>query len=190
MDVTKFLNDLATPEGFVKTFGTEDYSWGKEKILHPSVIFTKGTDIEIKIVISSPTDKYMAGSGHTSFATKLGRRTFDRRGVEDSFYVEPGLDVEKTNAQVLRQIEKVAESVARMERSVAVPIWGFTVTPETLEEIKGKLTKGKTHTFTPAGFGTGYVLSKKRSRWSRLADPKINAFFGVGALYFDTLDCD
>jgi hypothetical protein len=189
-DVKKFMDALAIPEGFTKTFGTEDYSWGKEKVLHPSVIFTKGTDIEIKIVITSPTDKYMAGSGHTSFNTKLGRRTFDRRGVEDSFYVEPGLDVEKTNAQILRQIEKVAESVARMERSKAIPVLGFTVTPEAFEEIKAKLAKGKSHTFTPAGFGTGYVISKKRSRFARFCDQQVIDFFGVGALYQETLDCD
>jgi hypothetical protein len=189
-DVTKFLEEIAVPEGFTKTFCEEDYSWGREKILHPAVKLEKGTEIEIKIVITDPNGSWACGSGHTSFSTKLGRRTFDRRGVEDSFYVDKDDTVEKVNEKVRRQIEKVAESVSRMARSQAIPVLGFTVTPEALEEIKAKLAKGKSHTFTPSGFGTGYVISKKRSRFARHCDPAINAFFGVGALYFETLDCD
>lgn len=193
LDVERFIEQLAVPEGFTKTRGTEDYSWGKEKILHPSVTLSKGTEIEIKIVLSSPDAEYIRGSGHTSFDTKLGRRTFDRRGVDDSFYVDDVDTVETVNEKVKRQIEKVAESVSRLARSMSVPKWGFSVTPEQLDEIKAKLNKGQSHTFTPAGFGTGYVISKpgrKRNRWAKPAPQEIVDFFGVGRLEYDTLDCD
>ena len=194
MDVKKFLDEISVPEGFTKTlYDEKSERWtdaGYEPVLYPSLRLEKGQEIEIKLIIEAPEAKYCVGAGHTSFQTKLGRRTFDRRGVNDSFYVDEGDDVQTVDKKIADQLKRVAESVEKMERSIEVPSLGFTVTPELLEEIKAKLGKGKEHTFRPAGFGTGYVLSKKRSRWAEKAKPEVNAFFGVGTLYMQRIDCD
>jgi hypothetical protein len=141
-------------------------------------------------------DTWCFATGHVTFTTKLGTRTFDRLGVDDSFYInppekgEPGI-VESSNTTILEQLERITKSRETMERSETVPQIGFTVTPERKAEVTRQLKAGKTFSFTSSGFGTGYLLmTRPTSRYSERAKPELAKFFDVPAVYFDRMDCD
>ena len=68
------------------------------------------------------------------------------------------------------------------------PLARWRRTPEEIEEIKKQLRAGGSPEFHPAGFGTGYRISTRHSRWSHPA-PKLSQFFGV-QVYTETMDCD
>ncbi len=134
-----------------------------------------------------------AASGHTSFTTSQGSRTFDRTGVEDSFYVNYSDTVEAVIAKLQAQIKKVAESRERISGMVPVPGMGWLVTPASRDEITAKLLAGKSHTFTPSGFGTGYRIYHRNSprlRYDERAKPETEAFFKVSPLWLEAMDCD
>jgi hypothetical protein len=153
-----------------------------------------GVTIEIHWMAEpEPLTSYsMRGHGHTSFTTSQGTRTFDRTGVEDSFYVSVKDDVAAIRKTIERQLEKIAESRARISNSVPVPGIGFLVTPEAKASVTALLKAGKSHSFTPSGFGTGYRLSagKRKSSWDRRASSEMEAFFDVSPIWLQTLDCD
>jgi hypothetical protein len=53
------------------------------------------------------------------------------------------------------------------------------------------LKAGRSIEFRPSGFGTGYRLGPRPAfRYSKRADPATAKFFGVPALWVDTMDCD
>lgn len=83
--VARMLRDIATPEGFEREVRTEPKTeW------YPAykVLTLKSEDIEIVIEFSQGRDGYFLACGHVSFDTADGRRSFDRYGVEDSFYID------------------------------------------------------------------------------------------------------
>lgn len=139
--------------------------------------------------------EWMVASGHTDFDTAQGRKTFDRRGIDDSFYVEEGQTLEQVAETMNEQLEKVKASRERIANSVPVPglPGSFLVTPEKREEISKLLNAGKTHSFTPGGMGTGYQLytGRRQSHFDSVAPKQLREFFGVTkALFYRMLDCD
>lgn len=128
-------------------------------------------------------------SGHTAFECEKGRFSFDRYGVSDSFY---GDSTEAPGEVLAREIERCRVAAERKRGQEPVPVLGFYVTPEKRQEIAQKLRAGKSHTFTPSGFGTGYRLyaGPPRRSWDHRGDSKIAAFFGLDSVSYETMDCD
>ena len=187
---------LAVPE--FQYAVVEDIWYGNQKIITPVLKLTgidsnEGITIELKFYkqegkLHSYSDR---ASGHTSFTTTQGTRTFDRTGVDDSFHVGLCDDVADIRTKIERELKRIAESRARISDSIPVPQIGFLVTPESRAEISAKLKKGGSHSFTPSGFGTGYRLStRQQSRYDQRASQALEAFFSASPIYMQTLDCD
>jgi len=130
-------------------------------------------------------------SGHTTFKTTKGDYSFDRRGVDDSFYLKLTDGPEEFLATFREQLKKIEATRARHANAVTVPGFSALVSPEQKTEIIEKLRSGKAHEFRPAGFGTGYKLSlRQHSRWDKRAKPETEAFFGVSPIFIEETDCD
>lgn len=216
--IKEFVDSIEPPPGFVKTTGAGHHSgiggaedwdknapwWRKSTWV---LVENKEAGIAIAMNISHlPEQRWKAGkkaplkyvvgeisvNGHTCYkAADGGWRTFDRRGVEDSFYLggwsdEP-IDVSKTLKEQLERIEKAKETSKKM---VKIPGFGYSIHQDNLDAVKKKIQSGGSHTFTPAGFGTGHVLSTRRSRWGKLMPAETAKFFGVPALYDEQFDHD
>jgi hypothetical protein len=173
------------PEGFIltqeeETFG---YSVNSEKWL---VFVLKSDTIEMRFS--------QTGSGTTNFRKSDGAwLTFDRRGVEASFYHQPlwkGDKVKSLNAIVKEQIQRVAERLKYYETALEVPTIPFTISPSRKEDLIKQLRTRGSISFMPSGFGTGYTITTRWVRDSRPANKKLEAFFGVGSLYVSTFDAD
>jgi len=186
-----FLAQLVTPDGFTRS-NTVD-RWPNEPD-YPTVVFTGHADATtIRIVIRHVDDEYAPGDGHTEFTTSKGSFSYDRHGVEDSFYVHAEDTAAVVDATVRDQIAKVIAARDRHLTSVTVPFVGHVITPERKAEIQAKLQSGGVHNFMPSGFGTGYRVSIKRAsagRWGKAAPQAMADFFAVPALYYEEMDCD
>jgi len=215
--VAAFVESVQAPAGFVKTTGRGTHT-GME--LYPedksrpwpsnsTWILLENVDAGIKIAINVsdiPSQRYKAGkkipcrntfddldcSGHTVFKTERGGwSTFDRRGIEDSFYLgnysDPPADVSRV---IQEQLAKIAVSKETSKKMVKIPGFGYSVHQDELEALKKKLAMGRSHSFTPAGMGTGHRLSTKPSRFATKMPFETAEFFGVVALYDETFDHD
>lgn len=86
-------------------------------------------------------------------------------------------------------------AAARSKTMVAVPglPGGWRVTPSRRAQITADLKARKSATFTPAGFGTGYLVTTRPRRGfdvNRLPTATSDFFGVVGPLFYETLDCD
>jgi hypothetical protein len=192
------IKGIDTPEGFTKIESTAPmqghgaYAWGGHKVL---TLEGEGVKISIEFYKADPED-FSLGSGHVTFSTSHGERTFDRRGVEDSFYVDnPGYKystsardpIEETNKTIRDMIDRrIPEARLRADNSERVPGLSFTVTPERRDSLKktGRLS------LTPGGFGRGYTFTTKKNSWAQPATEEQKKFFGVPALWVETTDHD
>jgi hypothetical protein len=123
---------------------------------------------------------------------KSGVYTLGRTGVDSGIFTswnDPLTDVNKMIAERIAEVEKHRSNILG---SVSVPVGdgSWHVNPERLEKMKSDLTAGKTLTFAPHGFGTGYYLSAKPSRYSKPASDVTNEAFGGMRLFYDTYDAD
>lgn len=83
--VARMIRDIVAPEGFEKTVRTEPKTnWGPAF----KVLVLKSADIEIEIHFLGGRESYSLASGHVTFETSAGKRSYDRYGVEDSFYID------------------------------------------------------------------------------------------------------
>jgi len=105
--IAQMLKGIITPEGFEREVTTETWEWGKDKHKYKVLTLTNG-DITIKIEFNSvEPEAYMLANGHVTFkAPDGGTRTFDRYGVEDSFYIDNPL---KTAGYDIRTGDRVRE---------------------------------------------------------------------------------
>lgn len=138
--------------------------------------------------------------GHTTY----NGRCFTRTGVDvSSCTLTDGEGYGHGYADVATlcagELQRCRDARARSLTMVDVPglPGGWRVTPQGKADISAKLQAGKPHSFTPAGFGTGYCVSGRRGRMSgggygsEPLPAETSAFFGVrGPLYYTTLDCD
>jgi len=185
----KHMSKLDVPEGFSGEF-RGDF---REETDHPMQYILKKEDyVEIRFDIN--------GSGHTSFRANGHWYSFDRTGVEDSFYHLPlykGQTVWGLNEIVTEQLARVEKRIAYYKTAVNVPglpgTW--TVAPDKVQELKDQLKKAGHITFTPAGFGTGYCVTRRRPagplKYGRSrAKPELEEFLQFSPLYVETMDCD
>ena len=197
----QFLAAIPVPPGMLVTFHDEMIEWWNaktkkdDKVPCPTAVFA-GDGITMRLSMDGSGD-YTHGSGHTTFTTERGERTFDRTGVEDSFYVNPkwhstpGDTPATVGAKLLGQITRVATSREHVKNSVPVPGLGYSVTTETRAKYTADLLAGREVSFTPSGFGTGYRLTvRQHSRYDKPAKPETREFFGVRTLFIQQLDCD
>jgi hypothetical protein len=198
----RFLAAIPVPPGMLVTFHDEmiEERWNEKTKKYdmapcPTAVFA-GDGITMRLSMDGSGD-YTHGSGHTTFTTERGERTFDRTGVEDSFSVCPKYralpaDTPKVvGMKLLEQIDLVADARERVKNSVPVPGLGYSVTPETRAKYTADLLAGREVSFTPSGFGTGYRLTvRQHSRYDKPAKPETREFFGVRTLFIQQLDCD
>jgi hypothetical protein len=166
--------------------------------LHVQFVLRIGDDRSVDYSILDGSTTFSANADGTG-----GSRTFDRIGIEQSFYANVDATPETVRDTLLQQLERVQASRERITRSVTVPglPGGWMVTPEQKINIAATLRSGKAHNFMPSGFGTGYRVCPSGygnqparragfNGYTRLPD-ETSKFFGVaGPLFYDTLDCD
>jgi len=128
----------------------------------------------------------------TNYKAKGKEFTFDRYGVDDSFYYE-GLT--KLPKQIDEQRERVKAAQARLALTESFDMGPIRLmlSPETLQAIVTKLKSGKTHTYHPSGFGTGYYFStnpKIKNRWDTAkASSQLEKLVGA-RVYVSSYDAD
>lgn len=155
----------------------ESTTWGKEKGLKLTV------------------------DGTTRFKHKDFWASFDRIGVESSFYVDEGREdgpfEPRLAAAIVAQKARVEKYLAMDAGRVDVPglPFGWRLSPEALAVTKTRLLRGETVTWTPSGFGTGYHLCVKPPRDRKSSDVSFAkatalAFFGVPSLWLRSFDHD
>jgi hypothetical protein len=139
-------------------------------------------------------------SGHTLYKEGTMWLSYDRTGVEDSFYIAhpeyaktrtwhkepPGGELNHQVNRVLDQRKRVSEGGGW----VSIPEIGFRVLASNVAEMKAEFKRTGHKSFTPSGFGTGYHLSlRPSSRYAKIS-PKLAEFFEVPAVWVSTMDCD
>ena len=187
----KHVAQVKLPAGFTAEFKTE--SWGQGSSSFVSYVITKQDDTIITFT--------QHGSGHTEFKTDKGTwLSFDRTGVEDSFYHYDTFSIrgrEKKydlNVLVQEQLERIEKRREYYRSAVSIPGIPFTVAPAGVEDLKKRLAKQGRISFHPSGFGTGYVISKRKppgyQYGGKQASPELEKFLGCSPLYITTMDCD
>jgi hypothetical protein len=181
------MSKLDVPEGFSGEFRRD-----MPECLHTVNYLLKKEGVEIMFDIT--------GSGHTRFKANGEWYTFDRLGVEDSFYHLPmykGQKVPSLNEIVAEQLARVENRIAYHKTAVKVPglpgTW--TVAHDKVQELKDQLKANGHITFTPAGFGTGYCVTRRRPagplKYGRSrAKPELEEFLEFSPLYVENMDCD
>lgn len=128
----------------------------------------------------------------TRFRAKGGEYSFDRLGVEDSFYFE---DWAKLPQQVSEQVARAKKRQEHLANTTAFNLGPVTLmlTPEGLDNIVKTLQAGKTYTYHPSGFGTGYYFSTNariRNRFDRAQASKELVQKVGKAVYISSFDAD
>lgn len=137
------------------------------------------------------------GDGTTSFKAQDGNwLTFDRRGVDSSFYWRAfdykGAGMPDIKEVIAEQLTRIATSREFQKFALKIPQIGHSISPVGLERLKEEFRKNDTasRSFHPAGFGTGYTVSRTRSRFATRATKALEDFIGVSPLYVSTFDAD
>lgn len=184
----KIATTLPVPEGFTAEW-TNDGHEGE-----PTYVMANA-DKSVRFIFRS------YGGGTTEFKLADGsKRTFDRRGVSDSFYWADWDNKSKPTAGMAADLaDQLADVKKRLEfhqTAITVPELGYKIAPETKTHHLKELKKPRGYVvFTPAGFGTGYRVSRKQGNvrlgyGTRMAGAELVAFYGVGPLLIETMDCD
>jgi hypothetical protein len=210
INLQPIVDAFQTPDGFIRETGegradrqSHYTEWGGKR--------TEGrwlrlTSPSVVIVLNYPDKSTLchAGSiiadGHTYYLDPInpdGWYTFDRTGVDDSFYLsapcdwdKDGLDLTKKVQEQLDRIrERLAKSLAAGPR-IDIPHTGFSVTQGGKVKITERLLGGQGYSLTPSGFGRGLNLRTRRtSHWDKYR-PDLAAFFGVPEVWVSEFDHD
>lgn len=179
----KHVAKLTPPKGWSKETKEEPRHFGPMMVC----TLTSG-DGDIKIRFDQ------SGSGHTEYRAGEKWMTFDRRGVEDSFYHLPlyeGMKVNPINAIVLEQIARINAARAFDQVAIDVPTIPFRVSPDRADQLKQQVKRHGHVTFVPSGFGTGYTVSKKHGgHGCTRAKPELEKFLGHSPLFVTMFDAD
>jgi hypothetical protein len=131
-------------------------------------------------------------SGHVNYTHNGSTFSYDRLGVEDSFYNGHRYD-KSPNEQITEQLARIEESRGRIDNSVRVPSpIDRLIDKDRLEKtrIEFKTKKNAAYSSHPGGFGTMYTVMKQSSRFSNRAPKEIEEFFGYSPLYIHTDEMD
>lgn len=173
------------PEGFTVSQETEQRGW-RDHPMPVLVYVVKSETIEIRFD--------QTGSGHTLFVNGDSKSTFDRLGVEDSFYHLPLWEGDPEpydlNAILKEQVQRVAQYFEYKKTALTVPGIPFSIAPDSLAGYQQRLKTKGTISFMPSGFGTGYQISRAMRRGAKRASTAMEKFFGVAPLFISTFDAD
>lgn len=178
-----FIKKLPTFDGFTGEWIDTSYSYNTKS---KEYLLTNKKE-EVKFTF------HPGGDGTTSFNTARGWLTYDRRGVESSFYWMPLWEkAEKPDIKIIiaEQLERIAKSRDFSKTALKVPEVGASISPAMLETLKATFKNAGYHSFYPSGFGTGYTVSTKPLRYGKKASSALMDFFGVAPLYIATFDAD
>jgi hypothetical protein len=209
-EMVKFVDGIKVPEGFKKEVHRARYGgpgspvefWDRDVDMAKDIITVVLKDEARCLIFNVGMEQaYKSGrkagmkvyaNGHTVFKNPRGGwSNFDRTGVDDSFHIGVYSDEQDPNVHVGQQLARIENYLKLDATRMSVPVIGHRITEERKAECIAELKRGRSITFRPSGFGTGYVFNTKRmTTWCRQADPKIAAFFGVPRLYVEHLDCD
>ena len=153
-------------------------------------------DVRIKMLVGYGEDyEHIVVDGDTLYRSFDKWYTFSRRGIDSSFYspYSGGIANWDVNLVVLEQIERAENAIKRAQddgpRITLFP--GISVTQARLDEAVKQINSFKKATFTPAGMGTGYSVSRAPERWSQRVSSQVQQLFKCSApLYYTTIDCD
>jgi hypothetical protein len=202
----EFFASIETPEGFSRTVREDVWREGSEWEQRTPILelsHEDGRRIEFHWYLSKQksgrTGRRLADkiqiSGHVYFKREDGREvSFDRHGVEDSFYIDESPQyahvTDQANFIVKHTLEKrIPEALARSANMIQVPGIPFRINKDKKDAIRKQIQTGG-HSFTPSGFGTGYRVSARQTRWSKRAARATETFFSLSPLYIETFDCD
>jgi hypothetical protein len=170
-------------------------SWGEDG---QWVSFSKnGIDIVLNVAKLNPKDAWEKAEaidgvlvdGHTL----VDHCSFTRRGV-DAYSCrltgkKPAYGHVYSTLEALLSGEYERCLTARQQRATSVPVPGlpFKVQPDWFKKSADALRAGRPVTLVPAGFGTGYTLSKNRGR---RVSAELETRLGVGPVLVETFDHD
>jgi hypothetical protein len=128
------------------------------------------------------------GSTHFIGARTGSWCTFDRRGIDDSFYTGSATDP----AEVVReQLERIAKCREASVHYISIPGWRYNIHKDQLSEVKETLKQGGSHLFTPHGMGTAHRISiRPTCSYASRLPAQTAKFFDAPVLYAETLDWD
>lgn len=167
----------------------------------PDVTELYGERIETPSYVLTWAENHMrmefraGGDGTTSFEVAgKGWLTFDRRGVESSFYWKAwdykGAETPDIGAVMIATCERIKQRREYYTSAISIPQIGHTVSPAGKVALIEEIRKIGFRNFMPSGFGTGYTISTKQVRFSNRAKPELEAFIGITPLYVSTFDAD
>jgi hypothetical protein len=117
--------------------------------------------------------------------------SFERLGVEASFYFET---LEALRPTFLEQIERVRKAQQRLANSTKCNLGPVTLfmTQESIDKMIETLKAGKVHTYHPSGFGTGYQFSIRNisNRYDRAKASKELELLVGHKVYVTSFDAD
>lgn len=190
LDKKAYVESMTAPDGFTQSMREDRFG----RMTCEYIVF-KSDDVVVEFGLGEKDKEWEAlpspcgMSGTVNFKVHGKWYTFDRPGIEQSFYDDFRADPQ---AILEAQIVRARAEIERMSKSTYVQVPGTQITLEAThkKKISDDLKAGKGAQITPAGMGIGYALStKKQSQWSHPV-PAMAKFFGVTKLYADTLDCD
>lgn len=136
------------------------------------------------------------GDGTTRFTTTKGTRTFDRHGVNSSFYWTDEWD----NKDGTKMVAELTTHLARIEArrvfiatSITVPQIGYSISEQMRAEHQATLKSGRSITFTPSGFGQSQTLytGRQQFRYDTPATQELKDFFAItGSAWIQKNDHD
>jgi hypothetical protein len=179
---------LVVPDGFKLTETTEKRRFVAGGEVTTLSLESDDTVISMVFDAEGSSESYVIASGHVSFDTAAGRRTFDRLGVEDSFYIDnPAKDFTdsgdpnvKLNETIKEFIEvKIPASRERAAVSEKVPGTDLLISPAQKEVFR---STGRV-TLAPSGFGTQYTFSRTNIPGAKTATEAQRKLFGMKKLY-------
>lgn len=134
-------------------------------------------------------------SGTTKFLYKGKEYTFDRRGIEDSFYLGDKYSTYKTlDEAMVGELERVRVRIKNLNDQgglVPVPGTSIQITEKHKSELVERIKSTGSVAIHPSGFGQGYTFSKMlRSRYDQRATAEQCKFFGMSPLFVSQFDCD
>jgi len=117
--------------------------------------------------------------------------SFDRLGVEASFYFE-SLDILRKQFQ--EQVERARKAQQRLASSTKCNLGPVTLfmTQEAIDNMIATLKAGKVHSYHPSGFGTGYQFSIRNisNRYDRAKASKELELLVGHKVYITAFDAD
>lgn len=193
------VDDVLNPSGWdvygAGLLGSKDYP--RPQVVHvEGTVDVDGEKVPYKILIDHgdkpDNSKFSVGAdGHTTFQKpgSKGMSSFDRTGIEDSFYLDKK---ESATEKVRGEIERIKSSVRVSKTMVDVPDTGYRVTPTRLEEMKsilrGKMGYVDLH---PYGMGTGTRISaRKLTPHDKPGSEKLAKALGQKRVYISTFEYD